>query len=280
MSASQIKIDPRLEELLVDQALFGLDENDESELRELLGDDPDGLENSFMATAALAQVGLLSGQQSVEKMPGRLRSDILSKTAANSSTVASAEALDDNLDDNNVVRLSSTTASSGTATARQSRSVTAKLGWALAAAFALALVFVQVEQTSPEGVATRSELIATASDTVVIPWARPASAGYEQVRGDVVWSDTRQSGFMRLAGLPANDPAVAQYQLWIVDADRSPQPVDGGVFDMPAGTGEVVIPIDAKLAVNAPTVFAITLEQPGGVVVSAGPLLVIAASGS
>jgi len=214
-------------------------------------------------------------------MPDHLRSDILSKTAANASTVASAEAADDNVvDDNNVVRLSSKAATSGATSDRQPRSSMATLGWALAAAFALALVFIQTEQTAPEGVATRSELITTASDAVVIPWARPATAGYEQVSGDVVWSDARQAGFMRLAGLPANDPSVAQYQLWIVDADRSPQPVDGGVFDMPVGTGEVVIPIDAKLAVNAPTVFAITLEKPGGVVVSEGPLLVIAASGS
>ena len=48
------------------------------------------------------------------------------------------------------------------------------------------------------------------------------------------------------------------------------------MFDIPAGQTEVLIPIDAKLAVVDPKAFAITAEQPGGVVVSAGPLLVVA----
>jgi phosphotransferase system IIA component len=56
--------------------------------------------------------------------------------------------------------------------------------------------------------------------------------------------------------------------------------VDGGVFDIQASNGEVIIPINAKLAVNKPTAFAITLEKTGGVVVSAGPLLVVASAGS
>ena len=41
--------------------------------------------------------------------------------------------------------------------------------------------------------------------------------------------------------------------------------------------GEVIIPIDAKLAVASPAAFAITVERPGGVVVSDGPLEVVAA---
>jgi hypothetical protein len=40
------------------------------------------------------------------------------------------------------------------------------------------------------------------------------------------------------------------------------------VFDIPAGQNEVIIPIDAKIAVNAPVMFAVTMEKPGGVVVS------------
>ena len=95
----------------------------------------------------------------------------------------------------------------------------------------------------------------------------------------VVWNDERQEGYMLLTGMPANDPATSQYQLWIVDPDRDENPVDGGVFDVPSGEPSVVIPIDAKLAVSNPAVFAITREQPGGVVVSKGPLLVIASTG-
>ena len=71
------------------------------------------------------------------------------------------------------------------------------------------------------------------------------------------------------SGIPANDPTQAQYQLWIVDPARDPDaPVDGGVFDIPADGSPVVIPIAAKLALNNPQAFVITLEQPGGVVKS------------
>ena len=97
--------------------------------------------------------------------------------------------------------------------------------------------------------------------------------------GEVVWSDSLQQGYMRLTGVPANDAAKRQYQLWIVDPKRSKEPVDGGVFDV-AAAGEVVIPFESRLAVAKPAAFAITAEQPGGVVVSAGPLLLVAATPS
>ena len=117
-----------------------------------------------------------------------------------------------------------------------------------------------------------------ASDaTTRLEWLPSEFTEYGKVSGDVVWNDAGQQGVMRLAGLPANDPAVSQYQLWIVDANRDQHPVDGGVFDAPRDGREVLIPIDAKLGVERPTVFAITREKPGGVVVSAGPLLIVAA---
>ena len=75
-----------------------------------------------------------------------------------------------------------------------------------------------------------------------------------------------------------NDPVKAQYQLWIVDPERDAHPVDGGVFDVPTA-GEILVPIQAKLTIHRPTAFAITLEKPGGVVVSTQPLLVVAAVG-
>ena len=92
---------------------------------------------------------------------------------------------------------------------------------------------------------------------------------YASLKGEVLWSDASQQGVMRLAGLQPNDKAKSQYQLWIVDSERGGKfPVDGGVFDIPAGGGEVIIVIDSKLEVDGPNVFVITREQPGGVVVS------------
>lgn len=80
--------------------------------------------------------------------------------------------------------------------------------------------------------------------------------------------------------LPHNDPRVNQYQLWIFDATRAEweaKPVDGGVFDVVEGR-EVVVPIDAKLDVREPKLFAVTLEAPGGVVVSKREHLLATAS--
>jgi hypothetical protein len=94
----------------------------------------------------------------------------------------------------------------------------------------------------------------------------PAAAG---VRGDVVWDPVTQRGFLHFVGLAANDPALRQYQLWIFDGGRDQRyPVDGGVFDVPANATEVVIPIHAALPVLSAKAFAVTVEKPGGVVVS------------
>jgi hypothetical protein len=94
----------------------------------------------------------------------------------------------------------------------------------------------------------------------------PSAAG---VSGDVVWDQATQRGFVRFAGLAPNDPAVHQYQVWIFDGGRDKRyPVDAGVFDIPANSSEVVIPIHAALQVISPKAFAVTVEKPGGVVVS------------
>jgi hypothetical protein len=46
--------------------------------------------------------------------------------------------------------------------------------------------------------------------------------------------------------------------------------VDGGVFNTPQASvmGDVIIPFEAKLPVGKPAAFVVTVEQPGGVVVS------------
>ena len=86
--------------------------------------------------------------------------------------------------------------------------------------------------------------------------------------GDVVWSDEMQKGYVRVTGLPKNDPQKETYQLWIVAENQNPKtPVDGGTFDVNA-EGEVIIPINAKVKALNPQAFAITMEKPGGVPVS------------
>jgi len=140
------------------------------------------------------------------------------------------------------------------------------LGWAAAACFAVALVVMNPRaETDPSSAELRETLIAGA-DVLQLEFA--GTPEFENLTGDVVWTDDGQSGFMRFTGLPANDPTKTQYQLWIVDPTRDERPVDGGVFNIPSDGGEVVVPIRAALRVDSPVAFVITVEQPGGVVVS------------
>jgi anti-sigma-K factor RskA len=121
-----------------------------------------------------------------------------------------------------------------------------------------------IEQLSPAQM--RERLIASAGDVAKADIA----AGKESYKptGDIVWSDAKQAGYIRITGLPKNDPGKEQYQLWIFDENQDPKtPIDGGVFDA-SSDGEIVIPINAKIKVKGAKVFAITVEKPGGVVVS------------
>jgi len=110
-----------------------------------------------------------------------------------------------------------------------------------------------------------------------LAWTATADAAATSATGDVVWSDTQQRGSLRFVGLAVNDPTAWQYQLWIFDRDRDPAyPVDGGVFDV-TSTGEVIVPIVARLHVDQATRFAVTVERPGGVVVSKRARIVVTA---
>jgi anti-sigma-K factor RskA len=126
--------------------------------------------------------------------------------------------------------------------------------------------------------AARAQLLATAGDVTTLAWTATADSAAKGASGDVVWSASQQKGFMRFVGLAVNDPKQLQYQLWIFDKNRDQAfPVDGGVFDI-TPAGEVIVPISAKLPVGEPVLFAVTVEQPGGVVVSKRERIVVTAA--
>ena len=111
----------------------------------------------------------------------------------------------------------------------------------------------------------REQMLASSPRVGHWPWAGDVRGA----AGDVVWDNARQRGFLRLKGFVANDPASARYQLWIFDAARDDRyPVDGGMFDVPPGREEVVIPVRPSVPVRRPVAFAVTVEGPGGTVVS------------
>ena len=133
--------------------------------------------------------------------------------------------------------------------------------------------------------AQRLALVQSESGTQTVGWTVPAGADpvAQGVSGDVVWNNRTQRGFLRFKGLAQNDPSKEQYQLWIFDSGRNdPEPIDGGVFDITqaerdAATGDYLVPINAKLMVRQPAAFAVTVEKPGGVVVTKKERLVVLA---
>jgi hypothetical protein len=130
----------------------------------------------------------------------------------------------------------------------------------------------------PTAAEARAELLATAKDVTTLAWTPTKDPNGAAATGDVVWSASAQRGYMRFVGLTPNDLKQIQYQLWIFDKDRDQAfPVDGGVFDV-SSTGEVIVPISAKLKVNEPVLFAVTIEAPGGVVVSKRERIVVTAA--
>ena len=262
-------------DLLTKKAIYGLDEAEQAQLDAM---DPGNAELEFnsleMAAAAISLMGADN-----EPMPASLRSKIIADANAfvveqNEQTVAWPPTSSE--DDNAYV------------TEREEKSSGSWLGWlgwASAAvaciALALNLWFTRV-QPRPEIAKTppvetprvlsaselRDEMLKAATDTIKATWAVGNVKELTQVVGDVVWSDQKQAGYMRLKGLPVNDATKEQYQLWIFDKNQDKAtPIDGGVFNVSA-EGEVVIPINAKIAATAPELFAITVERPGGVVVS------------
>lgn len=269
MTVHPLPSDPRLTALLADAATEGLDRDASRELDQLLEHYAAVDADELARPAAALQIAAMRRAGRIEAMPETVRQRLNER----------AERFFADSAHTNVVemprRLAPPTAQTSAFT------LPAWSGWAAAAALLVALIGVNTRDlpTTPKASTQRADLIAAANDAIVLPWAHSEEPGYEQVSGDVVWSDSRQEGYMRFSGLTANDPATAQYQLWIIDPDRDSRPVDGGVFDVPSGVSEVIVTIDAKLAIARPTAFAVTLEQPGGVVVSDGPLLIVAPAG-
>ncbi|MEL6896823.1 MAG: anti-sigma factor, partial [Planctomycetota bacterium] len=133
------------------------------------------------------------------------------------------------------------------------------------------------QSSEPTLIELRQTLIDQSANVVISDWTDGPTPFGDSVSGDVVWDNERQTGYMRFVGMPKNDATEEQYQLWIIDPDGDEHPIDGGVFDI-TSDGEIIVAIDAKLRVNNPAAFAITIERPGGVVVSKKDRLPLLAS--
>ncbi|QDU85411.1 Anti-sigma-K factor rskA [Planctomycetes bacterium Pla163] len=282
MSASNDEHMARLEELLAELELGRLDDAGRDELDALLlemeGADPsfdaDAELESVAEAIALTHAALATGGREPEPLPEHLEARLLAQAGRHFGWSGSSDAVTPAPRANAPARVD--------ATRGGPTPLFARLGWIAAAAAALALVYVLgTADASTDANVSFDEFVARVDDEVVVDWTPTADPLGEGVSGKVVWSASAQSGVMRFEGLDVNDPTEHQYQLWIIDATREGEnPVDGGVFDC-TEDGVIEVPIDAKLPVGAPAAFAITLEKPGGVVVSKQEhLFLLAAVGS
>lgn len=241
----------RLEELEAGRIFGDLSKDEWAEWESLSKDNPGVLDGSLEWTAAQLDSSL-AGESSRNSLPSDLKDLVKEGTA---DFVVEPEA-------SNVERPSFSAWNS------------APIAWAVAAVLTLLLI---VSWTIRPDTSSGLVGVDTSPDRVMSTFA--GLGDYEGISGSAVWSDELQEGYMSLEGLPLNDPKKQQYQLWIVDPERDEAPVDGGVFDI-VESGTVRIPIDAKLRIDDPQAFVITLEQPGGVVKSKQEVVVALAKTS
>lgn len=257
--------------LLADRAVFGLNEAQEIEFAQLSKEFPELAEdNSFEKAAAAFTVLNLKADES---LPSHLNAKIL---ASSEKFLAQKQTENEPEEYQKTFMI------------EPRRSVWNPLGWLVAALACLALLAniwmtrvappkdvggltptpTASPKTEPSLAEQRENLMRAGAEMVKADWAEANPKKPMGISGDIVWSSREQKGFIRLRNFPVNDKTKQTYQLWIFDANRDEKtPVDGGVFDVNEN-GEVIIPIEAKLKIENPKMFAITGEKPGGVVVS------------
>ena len=255
-------------DLLADRAAFGLDDDETRRLDELLRDFPWVREDCIDEAAAALAVGFAEVDLDItEDVPD----DVMARIS---------RGVHDTIGD----QAPATEDSDPIAGRIDSPAPGGNLGWlgwlAAAAAIGLALILWKPADTLlAPGPSSESELVAWMNErpeAIKWDWAPGLVEPDEDATGIVTFDPASQEGYMLIKGLEPNDPRFQQYQLWIWDKDREPDPenpspladnvhpVDGGVFDV-NDEGEAVIPIKASLVVDQPYLFAVTVERPGGV---------------
>lgn len=148
------------------------------------------------------------------------------------------------------------------------------LGWLVAAAavaFAT-LTYVNSQPGNRNINALRDQVqqLASKPGTISIPWTPMGEYAKQGITGNVYWNNEEQTGYIRFRGVKPNDPAIAQFQLWVFDKAQGPVPTAAGVFDVrtpEASTtegGEYIVQIKPAIRVTDAQMFAISVEQSGG----------------
>jgi hypothetical protein len=276
----------RLLELLADQAIFGLNKEELNELENFKKEFPEfAADNSFEFTVSV--IGL-SKVKAFEPLPKSLHTRILADADEYFPIEIEVEGKslksENNFNSEDVADKPLQGTINDVASVEEPRfSFMQWLGWGVAFAACLALIaniwvtriqpdkrVVEKKPTviekEPTVAEQKRQFLALANDVVTRNWSSPKEG--ENLSGEIVWSNAEQKGYTTFRGLPVNDPSKETYQLWIFDETQDEKtPINGGVFNVDKN-GEVTIPIDAGVKVKKPKQFAVTVEKPGGVVVS------------
>ncbi|MEO0481194.1 MAG: anti-sigma factor [Planctomycetota bacterium] len=263
----------RLEELMLDHALWGLDHEESQEFEQLVDESPNpkairAEREAIELSSAAASLAMTS---SFDTMPQGVRELVENQAFAflagktdDPIATASSKPLP-GPGSNGVARNGSASPS----TAVDSREQPGWIPWITAlAAAAIILLAIEGFRADPAPEPTVSAEVAygvieAKNTSIAMDWET-----LTPVEGRVVFDPEEQTGVMKLKGLTPNDPATSQYQLWIFDGERTHRhPVDGGVFDVD-DDGEVFVRFKSRIDVRDAVAFAVTVEEPGGVVVS------------
>lgn len=248
-----------LDALLADRTLQGADAAENAAIRCLMQHHTD-VDVEAMDRAAAALQLALEGE-SLEAMPAGLLNNLTVQAAAITpapETSAPAER----------VVTPSPAPSPKPGSSRQG--ILAWTGWLVAA-----VAFLFTVMPSRSSLLSVNELKQRGALVVA---GVPGPHGKPNFQGEIIWDSQTQQGYMKLTGFDVNNPLQKQYQLWIFDDRKFTEttPIDGGVFNV-TSSGEVLIPIKPNIKVGQAGMFAITVEPPGGVIVSKrDPLIFLA----
>jgi hypothetical protein len=257
------------QDLLADHATVGLDDHEAAHLHELLSQYPaPGFERISHELAAAA-IDLLIAPSQGQALPSAVRMRVEAQAARWLGPTTPVET--------SIGAPGARIRISGSRNASP-YGVAARLGW-LAAAAAVLLALAawwpgtgRGKHQEPDVGAQRQALLVK-EGTMLATWGdfnaldSGAVPEVQGVKGDVVYDEAAQTGFMRFVGLPVNDPAKEQYQLWIIDSRGLGQRISGGIFDSTTER-ELIVPIAPGIRTRGASIFAVTIEQPGGTWVS------------
>ncbi|MCA9280174.1 MAG: anti-sigma factor [Phycisphaeraceae bacterium] len=254
----------RVVDLQIDQAVGCIAENDLRELNHLLLQYPQ-LRTEEYEYAASAVERALTKDDEIEELPDQFSASMVDVLES-----FSVSGRDENQIEESPLRLHGDLRQSASTT----RSMSSFIGWLAAAAclaIAAMLWFTRPMPVPPPVIQTASEqlqqFVESAPDLAEADWGDWDDPEIKGVTGKVYWSESQQSGFMQFAHLTPNNPTKEQYQLWIIDERGLETRVSGAIFDTDAD-GSAIVQIEPSIAIRNAALFAITIEQPGGVWVS------------